>query len=160
MQKNVIRELLLRCNRIGDVLGALGSIVRYWAQHSRLRIWRCPSCSLGCTCSLDLIPGSGAPYAMGAAKKEKKKFRKHTKPLIQRWSFPNKQDEIHQCQHESNYWAGRCLQWALSRTVAVPRGTANAPRPLLWPSQLPWAYQSPQALTSGSRGACWRWKME
>ena len=43
--------------------------------HSRLRIRCCHSCSVGCNCSLDLIPGLGTPYAMGSQKKKKKKNR-------------------------------------------------------------------------------------
>ena len=47
--------------------------VQSLAQHSRLRIWRCRSCSIGGNgnCSSDLIPGLETPYAVGWLKKTK-----------------------------------------------------------------------------------------
>ena len=45
------------------------------AQHSGLRIWHCCSCSVGHSCSSDLIPGLGTPCAMGWPKKKEKKKR-------------------------------------------------------------------------------------
>ena len=51
--------------------------VRSPAQHSGLRICCCCRCSVGCNCSLDLIPGLGNPYACHrGAKKEKERERK------------------------------------------------------------------------------------
>ena len=46
-------------------LGSTGTWVQSLSRHSGLRIRHCCSCSLGHHCSLDLIPGSGLPYAMG-----------------------------------------------------------------------------------------------
>ena len=46
--------------------------VRSPAQPSGLRIHHCHSCGLGHNCHLNLIPGQGAPYAMGRPKKKKK----------------------------------------------------------------------------------------
>lgn len=43
------------------------------AQHSGLKIQRCRSCDVGCTCSSDLIPGPELPYVLGVAEKEKRK---------------------------------------------------------------------------------------
>ena len=49
-------------------LGSSETQVQSLAQHSGLRIWYC------CTCSSNLIPGPGTPYAtIWVAKKEKKK---------------------------------------------------------------------------------------
>ena len=45
--------------------------VRFWAWHSGLRIQHCHSCGLGRNCGSDLMPGPGAPYAVGWPKKEK-----------------------------------------------------------------------------------------
>ena len=54
-------------------LGSTGIQVRPPAQHSGLRIRRCHICSLGHDCGSDLIPGLGAPNAMGQPGKKKKK---------------------------------------------------------------------------------------
>ena len=43
------------------------------AKHSGLRIPSCSSCRVGRSLSSDSIPGPGAPYAAGAAEKEKKR---------------------------------------------------------------------------------------
>ena len=47
--------------------------VRSLAPHSRLRIWHCCSCGIGCNNGLDPIPGPGTPYASGQPKKREKK---------------------------------------------------------------------------------------
>lgn len=52
---------------INGILGALGS--RF--NPSALRIQCCRSCSLGCDCNLDLIPGLETPYALGQPKQKK-----------------------------------------------------------------------------------------
>ena len=62
--------------RIRGVLGALGCRfhTRFLAWHSGLRIQHCRSCSSSCSCSLELIPGLGTPYAAGWPKKKKIKL--------------------------------------------------------------------------------------
>ena len=45
--------------------GSTGMWVRSLAPHSGLRIQPCRSCGLVLGCGLDLIPGLGAPYALG-----------------------------------------------------------------------------------------------
>ena len=54
-------------------LWSTGTWVQSLAQHSGLRIWRCDSCGSGSNSGSDLIPGQGAPYAMGQPKVERKK---------------------------------------------------------------------------------------
>ena len=51
----------------------MGMQIPSLAQHSGLRIWHCCSCSLGCSCGSDLIPGLGIPYAVWQPKKKKGK---------------------------------------------------------------------------------------
>ena len=63
--------LLLWCNRISGVLGALG--YGFDPQPSTMEILNCHRCSLGQDYGLDLIPGLGAPYAMGQPKNGKSK---------------------------------------------------------------------------------------
>lgn len=46
------------------------------APHSRLRIQRCRSCSVGPNYGLDLTPDLGTPYTGGRAKKVFKKKKK------------------------------------------------------------------------------------
>ena len=53
-------------------LGSAGMWVPSPAQHSGVRIQHCHSCGVGQDCSLDLIPGLGAPHAMGQSKNGKK----------------------------------------------------------------------------------------
>ena len=49
--------------------------VQSLAQHGGLKDPTCPSCGVGCSCGLDLIPGLGTPYAVGQPKKiERKKY--------------------------------------------------------------------------------------
>ena len=45
------------------------------AWHSGLRIWRCHSSGVACSCSSDQIPGPELPYTMGVAQKKKKTVR-------------------------------------------------------------------------------------
>ena len=54
-------------------LGSAGTQVPSPAWHRGLRIQHCHSCGIGHTCSSDLIPGPGAPHAMG---RPKWKFKK------------------------------------------------------------------------------------
>ena len=68
-----MEEFLLWCNGIGRVLAALGCEFDPW--HSGLGIWHCHSCSLGCNCALDLIPGLRTPYAVGRPRIKGKKKR-------------------------------------------------------------------------------------
>ena len=49
--------------------------IRSPARYSGLRILHCQSCSLGHSCSLNLIPDPGTPSTMGWPKKEKKRER-------------------------------------------------------------------------------------
>ena len=51
----------------------------HWPWGGGLRIWHCPSFSLGCNGGSDLIPGPGTPYAEGQPKKKKRK-KKRKKP--------------------------------------------------------------------------------
>ena len=44
--------------------------------HSGLRIWHCPSCGMGCSCSSDPIPGPGTSFHMPQVQSEKKKNKK------------------------------------------------------------------------------------
>ena len=60
-------------NGLSSILGALGMQIQSLVQHSGLRIQCCYSCSLGCSCSSDLIPGPRTPYASGQPKKGGKK---------------------------------------------------------------------------------------
>ena len=53
-------------------LGRAGMRVRSPAQHRGLKILHCRSCSLGCNCGLNLIPGLGTPCAERRPKKEEK----------------------------------------------------------------------------------------
>lgn len=56
-------------------LGNAGTWVRSPAQHSGFSIWCCHSCSLGGSCSLNLIPGLGTPYATWWPKKKEERER-------------------------------------------------------------------------------------
>ena len=62
-------------------LGSTGTQVQSLAWHSGLRIRRCRSCGLVCSCSLDLITGPGTPYAEGSLKRKKKKKRERERFL-------------------------------------------------------------------------------
>ena len=53
-------------------LGSTETQVQSPAPHSRLRIRRCHSCSLVCSCSLDLIPGPRVPCAWVKQTKKKR----------------------------------------------------------------------------------------
>ena len=73
LKKELNLEVLLWRHRIGGILGALGHRFDPQPWHSGLRIWRYLSGSLGCDCSLGVIPGLGTPYAAGWPKKFRKR---------------------------------------------------------------------------------------
>ena len=54
---------------------------RLWSTGTQVQplawIWHCCRCGVRCTCSSDLIPGMGTPYATGWAKKKKAKTKLH-----------------------------------------------------------------------------------
>ena len=56
-----VKNLTLVAQVSVEVLGSTPSL------HSGLRIWRCCSCSVGHSCSLDQSLTQGIPYAVGAA---------------------------------------------------------------------------------------------
>ena len=47
--------------------------------HSRLRIWDCCSCYVGCNCGLDLILALATLYAEGWQKQKQNKTKQKTK---------------------------------------------------------------------------------
>ena len=50
-----------------------------WPGTVGLKIWHCCSCgcSVGCSCSSDLIPGLGTPYAVVQPEKKRKEKKKN-----------------------------------------------------------------------------------
>ena len=63
-----------RCHTVGSVgFGECWDAGSTPSMPSGLRIRCCHSCSLGCNCGSDLIPGLGTPYAKGQPKKRKRK---------------------------------------------------------------------------------------
>lgn len=48
-----------------------GTEIQSPARHSGLRIPHCHSCSVGCNCGWDLIPGPGTSYATESPKEKK-----------------------------------------------------------------------------------------
>ena len=71
--KNLIAAVPAVAQQHQQCLWSTGTQVQSPAWPSRLRIQCCCSCSLGCICSSDLIPGPGTSICHGMAKKEKKK---------------------------------------------------------------------------------------
>ena len=65
-------------------LGSAGAQVRFPARHSGLTIWCCHSCGLGHSCSSEVIPGLGAPYAEGQPQNSKNKMRTEIRNSLER----------------------------------------------------------------------------
>ena len=59
-----------------------GTQVQSLTQDSGLKTWHCHSCSVGCNCGLDLIPGPGTPYASGQPQKRIKQINKCRVPVV------------------------------------------------------------------------------
>ena len=74
-QSSSLRKTKPRSSHSGTT-GPAASWVPSPAQHSALKIQRCRSCGSGHDCSSDLIPGSGAPWAIGQPKMKRKKRAK------------------------------------------------------------------------------------
>ena len=83
------QEFPLWLSRLRTQLVFMRMQVQSLALLSGLRIWCCHSCSLGCSCDLDQIPGPGTPHATWQPKKEKNKIKKIKciKMLAQRLSL-------------------------------------------------------------------------
>ena len=67
--KQTNHELLLWCNGLMLWFVSAEALVQSPAQHSVLRIWHCRNCGIGCSSSLDSIPGPGTPICWGGCGK-------------------------------------------------------------------------------------------